>query len=105
MPRFGVYQNENPGSREEFPFLVDVQAESLDELGTRVVVPLGKAPELTGFPMQYLVPLVTLQGHPYALLTPQLCGILREELGPQVGSLADQERLISTALDFLLRGF
>jgi toxin CcdB len=105
MPRFAVYRNDNPGSSEEFPFLVDVQADLLEELGTRVVIPLAKAVELTGFPMQYLIPVVAFQGRPYALLTPQLAGILREELGPQTGSLADQERVISAAIDFLMRGF
>ena len=105
MARFGVHQNVNTGSYEQLPFLVDVQADFLEELGTRVVIPLGKAPELTSYPMQYLIPIVRFQGEPYALLTPQLCGILREELGPQVGSLAEQARLIEAALDFLLRGF
>jgi toxin CcdB len=105
MPQYAVYRNENPGSREEFPFLVDVQADLLDELGTRVVIPLAKAVELTGFPMRYLVPVVPFQGKQHALLTPQLAGILREELGPQAGSLADQARVISAALEFLLRGF
>jgi len=105
MPQYAVYRNENPGSCEEIPFLVDVQADLLDELGTRVVIPLAKTAELTGFPMLYLVPVVAFQGKPYALLTPQLAGILREELGPQAGSLADQGRVISGALDFLLRGF
>lgn len=105
MPRFAVYRNENPGSREEFPFLVDVQVDLLDELGTRVVIPLGNAEELAGFPMRYLIPVVAFEGRPYALLTPQLGGIRREELGPQAGSLADQERVISAAIDFLLRGF
>jgi toxin CcdB len=105
MPRFAVYRNENPGSCEQCPFLVDVQAELLDDLGTRVVIPLAQAVELADFPMLYLVPVVPFQGKPYALLTPQLAGILREELGPQAGSLADQERVISTAIDFLFRGF
>lgn len=105
MPQYAVYRNENTGSRDEFPFLVDIQADLLDELGTRVVIPLARAAELTDFPMLYLAPVVAFQGTPYALLTPQLAGILREELGPQEGSLADQERLISAALDFLLRGF
>lgn len=105
MPQFAVYRNENPGSSEDFPFLVDVQADLLDELGTRVVIPLAKSAELAGFPMLYLSPVVTFQGKPYALLTPQLAGIMREELGPQTGSLADQQRVISAALDFLLRGF
>ncbi|HUL47338.1 MAG TPA: CcdB family protein [Steroidobacteraceae bacterium] len=105
MPQYAVYRNQNSGSSEEFPFLVDVQVDFLDELGTRVVIPLGKAVELTGFPMRYLVPVVKFQERPYAVLTPQLAGILREELGPQAGSLADQARVISAALDFLLRGF
>lgn len=105
MAQFAVYRNENPASSEEFPFLVDVQSELLEDLETRAVVPLGKAPALTGFPIQYLIPVIAFQGKPYALLTPQLGGISRCELGPLVGSLADQERAISTALDFLLRGF
>lgn len=105
MPRFAVYRNENAGSSEEFPFLVDVQAEVLEELGTRVVIPLGQAAQLTGFPMLYLIPTVAFLGKPYALVTPQLAGISRSELGAQAGSLADQERVISTAIEFLLRGF
>ena len=74
MPQYAVYNNQNPGSLEEIPFLVDVQADMLDELGTRVVVPLAKTAELTGFPMLYLVPVVAFQGNRYALLTPQLAG-------------------------------
>lgn len=105
MPQFAVYRNENLGSCEEFPFLVDVQADLLEELGTRVVVPLARSEALIDFPTQYLTPLITFQGRTYALLTPQLAGISRDELGPQAGSLADQERAISTAIDFLLRGF
>jgi toxin CcdB len=105
MPQFAVYLNQNPGSSEEFPFLVDIQADLLEELGTRVVIPLAKAVELTAFPAQYLTPVVAFQGQAYALLTPQLAGILRDELGPQAGSLADQERVISGAIDFLVRGF
>jgi toxin CcdB len=105
MPQFAVYRNENSGSNEQFPFLVDVQTDLLEELGTRVVIPLATAAELTGFPMLYLVPVVAFQGKPYAVLTPQLAGISRNELGPPVGSLADQQRVISAAIDFLLRGF
>ena len=105
MARFAVHANENPGSREEFPFLVDVQAELLEDLATRVVIPLGKAEEVAGFPMLYLIPLVAFQGRRYALLTPLLGGIKRDELGPQAGSLADQEPVISSAIEFLLRGF
>jgi toxin CcdB len=105
MPQFTVYRNEKPGSREEFPFLVDVQADLFEDLGTRVVIPLARAVELAGFPTQYLIPVVAFLGRQYALLTPQVAAVVRGELGPQAGSLADQQRLISAAIDFLLRGF
>lgn len=105
MPQFAVYRNDNPGSCEQFPYLVDIQPDLLEELGTRVVIPLAQAVELSDFPMRYLTPAVSFEGRPYALLTPQLAGILRDELGPQAGSLADQERVISAAIEFLLRGF
>ena len=104
MPQFAVYRNQNPGSSEEFPFLVDVQADVLEELGTRVVVPLARSVELIGFPAQYLIPIIAFQGRSYSLLTPQIAGVLRGELGEQTGSLAHEERVISTALGFLLTG-
>lgn len=105
MAQFTVYRNENSASSGEFPLLVDVQTDLLEELGTGVVIPLGEAVELTGFPTQYLTPVISFEGRRYALLTPQLAGISRDELGPPAGSLADQERVISTAIEFLLRGF
>lgn len=104
MAQFDVYRNDNSETSERFPFLVDVQAELFEELQTRVVIPLAKA-EPTGFPMAYLTPTVSFDGLGYLLVTPQLAGISREEIGARAGSLADQERTIATALDFLLRGF
>ena len=78
MPQFAVYRNENSGSREEFPYLVDVQPDLLEELGTRIVIPLAQGVELSGFPMRYLTPAVSFEGRSYALLTPQLAGVSRE---------------------------
>ena len=105
MARHDVYRNTDPATSEAFPFLVDVQADLFDDLKTRTVIPLSKAGELPRYPMAYLTPVVTFAGETYVLLTPQLAGIARVELGPPAGSLADQERVISTAIDFLVRGY
>jgi toxin CcdB len=105
MPQFAVYRNANPETNDTFPLLVDVQADVLEDLRTRAVIPLASAVELTGFPMIYLTPLVPFEGKAYMLMTPQLAGISRAELGPQAGSLAAQERVITNAIDFLIRGF
>jgi toxin CcdB len=105
VPPFSVYRNKNPRTRASFPLLVDVQTELLEELQTRVVIPLTKVTGLTKKPLRHLTPAVTFEGAAYVLMTPQLAGIARAELGEPVGSLARQRHDILAALDFLLTGF
>ena len=40
MAQFDVYLNPNAATRKIIPYLLDVQADLLDTLSTRVVVPL-----------------------------------------------------------------
>jgi toxin CcdB len=105
MPQFAVYLNRNLRSRSVFPMLVDVQAELLRDLETRVVIPLVKRAAFTSFPLGLLMPTVELEGEAYLLVTPQLAGVSRADLGPHAGSMAAHSRAISTAMDILLRGF
>lgn len=105
MPQFAVYRNRSSRSRLTYPLLLDVQAGLLEDLDTRVVIPLSPAPSLLEFPLKYLTPAVTFEGRAYALMTPQLSGIARTDLGPHMGNIAEQEPPITAALDFLLRGF
>jgi toxin CcdB len=105
MPQFAVHRNSNPETNDIFPLLVDVQADVLEDLYTRAVIPLANAVELTSFPLIYLTPLVSFEGKAYMVMTPQLAGISRAELGPHVGSLAAQESVITNAIDFLIKGF
>jgi toxin CcdB len=51
------------------------------------------------------MPLVDFEESTYLVLTPQLAGIQRSELGPAIGSLAHNRDTILAALDFLLTGF
>ena len=105
MTQFTVYRNKNPRSRATFPYLLDVQSDLLDGLQTRVVIPLTKAAALTRKPVAHLMPLVPFGGDKYVLMTPQLAGIPRNELGPQAGTLAEHRHTIVAAMDFLLSGF
>jgi toxin CcdB len=105
MAQFTVYRNKNPRTRATFPFLVDVQSDLLQDLQTRVVVPLSKAPSLTQKPVSYLTPILDFEGSTYVLLTPELAGIARGDLGSEAGSLAARRDVILAALDFLITGF
>ncbi|WP_116810162.1 CcdB family protein [Steroidobacter cummioxidans] len=99
-----MYKNTNPRSKTTYPLLVDAQADLLDELQTRLVIPLTKTPALTKKPIARLTPSIEIDGEQYLLMTPQLAGIARSELGPAVGSVAEQRSAIVAALDMLITG-
>jgi toxin CcdB len=105
VAQFSVYRNKNPRTKAAFPFLVDVQSDLLEPLKTRIVIPMTKAPALTRKPVSHLTPEVSFNGDRYVLLTPQLAGIGRADLGPQAGTLAEERQTILAAIDFLLTGF
>ena len=105
MPQFTVYRNKSQRTKATFPFLVDVQSDLLDQLHTRVVVPLTKTSALAKRPLGNLTPALQFDGETYLLMTPQLAGVARTDLGALTGSLAEQRQTILAALDFLILGF
>ena len=105
MAQFTVYRNKNPRSKGTYPFLVNVQSDLLDEIQTRVVIPLTREAALARQPVAQLMPMVQFEGEAFVLMTPQLAGIARSELGPPAGSLAERRDAIIAAMDFLLSGF
>ncbi len=100
-----MYRNKNPRTKATFPFLVDVQSDLLEPLGTRVVVPLTKSPGLTRKPVSQLTPAIPFNGDGYLFMTPQLAGVSVSELGAPAGSLVGERQAMLAALDFLLTGF
>jgi toxin CcdB len=74
-------------------------------LQTRVVIPLTKAAALTRKPLSHLTPTLAFDGEDYLLMTTQLAGIARTDLGTAVGNLASARQSIIAAVDFLLKGF
>lgn len=104
MPQFTVYENLNPATRTSIPLLLDVQSDLLDELGTRVVVPLYANNALPGSRLRTLTPLFDIDGEPYVMMTPQLAGIQRNMLGRAVTHLSSRRDEIIAALDLLITG-
>src|SRR5262249_24171012 len=105
MAQFSVYRNKNTRTKATFPLLVDVQSNLLEDLQTRVVIPLAKAGALTRKPMSHLTPILKYEGEAYMLMTPELAAIARRDLGTATGSLAERRDAILAAMDFLLTGF
>lgn len=105
MSQFTVYRNKSARTKALFPLLVDVQSDLLDELQTRVVIPLTRNAALTKRPVSQLMPLLEFEGEAYVLMTPELAGIAKSDLGVATGSLAERRDTILAAMDFLLTGF
>lgn len=104
MPQFSVHRNRNAATRGRYPLLVDVQADLLDGLATRVVIPLVPASTESRAAVETLTPRCRIEGRDYFIMTPQLAGISARELGAPVGDLLAQRPEIVAALDLLLTG-
>lgn len=104
MAQFDVYRNVNPRTKKEIPYLLDVQADLLASLATRVVVPLFTVSAM-GTPVKHLTPKFRIDDTEVVMSTAQLAGVDQQILGEKIGSLAEQREDIIAALDFLLTGF
>ena len=83
---------------------VEVQADILDQLNTRVVIPLMPL-DVAPVPAGRLNPIVMVAGVPLSLVTQYLAAVRASTLGPVVGSAAHEQDKISLALDMLLKGY
>jgi toxin CcdB len=104
MAQFTVCQNKNPQTRSAVPFLLDIQNDLFDDLETRVVVPLCPASAIKGQALRTLMPVLEIEGERYVMLTPQMAGIPKSELGAPVIQVERHRFEIIAAVDFLLTG-
>ena len=105
MAQYSVHANPNPGTRADIPFLLDVQADGLSVLATRVVVPLYRATAAKGGFIPKLTPALEFQGQKRVAMVPELAGIPRSGLGPELGGLGRARNAVLAALDLVLTGF
>lgn len=98
MARFSVYKNPDGG------YLLDVQADLLNHLNTRIVVPLmslADAPK----PADTLNPLFDVNGVFYVMVTQFMAAVPASILKQQVATLEGHREEIVSAIDLLMQGF
>jgi toxin CcdB len=104
MAQFDVYTNPNPATKRAIPYLLDIQTDLLNNLTTRVVIPLysvsvmGKA--ATHLNIQFTVNQVAV-----IMSTAESAGVAVNNLGDKVCSLKEHRNEIISAIDFLVTGF
>ena len=104
MPRFDVYPTPLLDEKRHTPYWLDVQADHLDGLATRVVVPLRKV--LAGGPLkQRLNPELDVDGMTVFVDTANIASYPVSLLRRPVANLRSDRLSIENALDFLFTGF
>ncbi len=104
MAQFDVYANPNPVTKRAIPYVLDIQTDLLNNLATRVVIPLytvsamGKAAKHLN--IQFSVKRTTV-----IMSTAELAGVAVHTLGDKVCSLKEHRNEIIAAIDFLVTGF
>ena len=68
MAQFDVYRNPSSKTNRAYPFLVDVQNSVIDQLATRLVVPLTKNKTTNSLYMKNLTPEIEFEGESYLFL-------------------------------------
>lgn len=99
MARFDVFPNEDGNG-----YLLDIQADILSSLNTRVVVPL-MAPEDAPTPAKRLNPTFEINGETVVMVTQFMAAVPVSILKEPVASLEAQHLEIIDAVDFLMQGF
>ncbi|MGE3147796.1 MAG: CcdB family protein [Pseudorhodoplanes sp.] len=103
MARFDVHQF----SMRNSPVLavVDVQADILASLATRMVIPPVPAALASAEELVRLKPRIDINGEPFILATTDMAAMPAEALGPLILNIEDQRHIVIDAIDFLLQGF
>ena len=104
MAQFDVFENPNEETNQAIPYLLDVQADLLDSLSTRVVVPLV-AVSIMGKAIKHLNPEFVIKDTAVFMSTAELAGVTVRSMGKKISSLKEQRHEIIAALDFLFTGF
>lgn len=105
MARFDVYENQGKHAGTT-PYLLDVQSDLLDELDTRMVVPLRNLEHFKNVELpRLLTPVFTVEGQEFLLETPKMGAVPRRLLKSRVTSLEEKQVQIMGALDFLFQGY
>lgn len=104
MSQFILYRNEDGSSNETYPFFIDVQNALLDDLNSRLVIPLSPHSALNKTDVKRLCPVIHLDEGDFVLLTHQMTSVPKSLLTTEITSLENSRYEILAAIDMLISG-
>lgn len=104
MEQFTLYKNENKATKKTYPYLINVQNDILNELNSRIVIPLSPYTALDKTNAEKLCPVIDVENESFVLLTHQMASVPKASLKQKVISVENHRYEILGAIDFLLTG-
>jgi toxin CcdB len=104
MAQFEVYENTSKQTRKAYPFILDLQHSLIEDIATRIVVPLGNAELLNNEELKGLTPKVEFEGNQLLVLIPQITSMPAKSLRNPIGTLSHLRDEIISSLDLAIIG-
>lgn len=104
MAQFDVYLNKNPRTKKNFPYLLDIQNNVIEDIATRIVIPLGYAHLFVNEYLGKLSPKIEYNDEKLILLTPQLASIPKKVLSKPIGTIEHLRDEVISSIDFAITG-
>nr|WP_314263378.1 CcdB family protein [uncultured Moellerella sp.] len=101
--QYRIYRNrDNSGN---YPYLLDIQSDTMDLLETRLVIPLFVHKQVhTKLPTR-LNPLIEIDGQSFVIMTHQMASVTKSLLDSEVADAISSKDQIKRARDLLIDGF
>jgi toxin CcdB len=104
VAQYDVFVNPQPASRDTVPFVVDVQSGLIDQLPTRLVMPLSRVGTNEGRFPAGLCPLVEIEGEALSLMAHLAAAVPARMLRNPIASIGHRASDVRAALDAVVSG-
>lgn len=104
MSQFTLYRNNDSSTGTAYPYFVDIQAELLETLNTRLVIPLTPIELIEKKAPSHLCPTISIDEGHFVILTHQMASVPSRILTDPVNDLSAFRSEIIAAIDFLVSG-
>jgi len=101
MGQFDVYKNNNINTHSEIPYFVDIQHNVINELNTRLVIPIYSNIKA----LKKLNVSCEINGESLTILTNKMTSVPSYLLDEKVTNLSQHRDEIIASIDFLITGF
>ncbi|WP_016956077.1 CcdB family protein [Catenovulum agarivorans] len=104
MSQFLLYKNQDKNSAKAYPYFVNVQSDLLNNLDSRIVLPLTPIELLEAKAPTRLCPVIQINQGDFVILTQQITSVPMQILQEEIADLSAFRDEIINALDFLITG-